>query len=109
MPARRCATLTDTQSKSPLSLPIDKVFTPDSINRILETIEKELALEGKPGVDPDRHVTLELEQYHKNGSVLWIETTVKGLRDETGRLVSVVGVSRDITERKRAGGRHSPK
>jgi|GEM_PF-2267899 len=85
-----------------LSLAIDKVFTPDSINRILKTIEKELALEGKPGVDPDRYVTLELEQYHKNGSVLWIETTVKGLRDGTGRLVSVVGVSRDITERKKA-------
>lgn len=37
---------------------------------------------------------------HKNGSYVWIETTVKFIRNEQHEIVKILGVARDITERK---------
>jgi len=59
-------------------------------------------MDGKPGVDPNRTKTLELEQYHKNGSIVSTEITTKFIRDNAGKITGILGVSRDITERKRA-------
>ncbi|MGD1804536.1 PAS domain S-box protein [Dapis sp. BLCC M126] len=40
---------------------------------------------------------------HKNGSYIWFETTCQKIQDpETGKVIELVAVSRDITERKRA-------
>lgn len=44
---------------------------------------------------------LELEQPCKNGSTVWTECVTNPLRDESGTLTGWVGVSRDITARKR--------
>ncbi|MFP4445535.1 MAG: PAS domain S-box protein [Desulfosudaceae bacterium] len=82
--------------------PIEKVMTPESLERTLATVSTELGRDGQPGVDPDRHVTLELELYRKDGSTIWVETTVKILRDAAGAPVSALGMARDITERKKA-------
>ena len=38
---------------------------------------------------------------HKDGKYRWYETTLKVLRDEHGKAVRIVGVSRDVTERKK--------
>ncbi|MFW6236865.1 MAG: PAS domain S-box protein, partial [Desulfosudaceae bacterium] len=78
--------------------PIEKVMTPESLERTLATVSTELGRDGQPGVDPDRHVTLELELYRKDGSTIWVETTVKILRDAAGAPVSALGMARDITE-----------
>jgi PAS domain S-box-containing protein len=45
---------------------------------------------------------IEFQGYRKDGSLLWLETTVSLLHDPDGRLAGVLGVSRDISERKRA-------
>ncbi len=40
---------------------------------------------------------------HKNNSYIWFETTCQKIQDpETGKVIELVSVSRDITERKRA-------
>ncbi|NES04085.1 MAG: PAS domain S-box protein [Okeania sp. SIO2F4] len=40
---------------------------------------------------------------HKNSSYIWFETTCQKIQDpETGKVIELVAVSRDITERKRA-------
>ncbi|MGK7923592.1 MAG: PAS domain S-box protein [Trichodesmium sp.] len=40
---------------------------------------------------------------HKNGSYIWFETTCQKIKDsETGKVIELVAVSRDITDRKRA-------
>jgi PAS domain S-box-containing protein len=44
----------------------------------------------------------ELEQPCKNGSNVWTEVNFTILRDKTGEPESILGVSRDITERKKA-------
>ena len=46
--------------------------------------------------------TLELEMTRKDGSTVWTETKVSFLLDEQGQPIGVLGVSRDITERRRA-------
>ncbi len=56
----------------------------------------------KLGEDPQRSLTLELEHIGKDSSPIWIEAKATFLRDSQGRPVGIQGVSRDITERKKA-------
>ncbi len=44
----------------------------------------------------------ELEQPCKDGTTVWTETAVSSLVDAKGKLLGIVGVSRNITSRKRA-------
>jgi signal transduction histidine kinase len=46
-------------------------------------------------------MTMELEAMHKDGSTVWIEILVSFLRDKDGQVTGILGVTRDITERKR--------
>lgn len=53
--------------------------------------------------EPDRSVYLiELEQYARDNTHLWIEATTTPIFDDNDQYRGVVGVSRDITARKRA-------
>ncbi|MEW6084132.1 MAG: PAS domain S-box protein [Chloroflexota bacterium] len=40
--------------------------------------------------------------YSKDGSVRWMESRIVQVRDESGQLVAVEGITRDMTERKQA-------
>ncbi len=44
----------------------------------------------------------ELEQYCRDGSTVWTEVNITVLRDDKGVPQSILGVSRDITKRKKA-------
>jgi PAS domain S-box-containing protein len=81
---------------------LDQQLTPDSLSCSLEAMARELALEKQGQGSPERKITLVLEYYHKDGSTRWMETTTSPLRNDQGVLTGVHGVSRDITERKRA-------
>ncbi|MDO9035101.1 MAG: PAS domain S-box protein, partial [Methanoregula sp.] len=76
-------------------------ITPKSLTLIQTLLAQELEREQKDLSDPERTITLPLEYYHKNGSTVWLECLISGIRDETGVLTGIHGVSRDITERKR--------
>src|SRR5471032_2147901 len=43
----------------------------------------------------------ELGHPHKDGGSVWTEATVSGLRDSSGQYVGLLGVTRDISERRR--------
>ena len=81
--------------------PVDQL-TQSSYKNIAELLIKELNREQEPGVNPDRRVRIEIEYYHKNGSTLWFENIISGLRDKNGILCGFHGVARDISERKAA-------
>ena len=81
---------------------IEEQVTPESLKHIMERFQEELLRDKDPGVDPDRHITLEVEYYHKDGSIIWVENIAQAMRDEAGEIVQIYGVSRDITERKHA-------
>jgi PAS domain S-box-containing protein len=72
--------------------------TPESLNVLMEDYLRVLP-EIEKGGNPTSH--LELEQYKKDGSTFWSEVTLSPMRDGTGRMTGIVGVSRDISERKR--------
>ena len=78
------------------------MLTPESFARIRPVIEEELALEQQGMADPNRSRTLELQVTHKNGGAVWTETTVSFLRNEQGKAIGFVGLTRDITERRQA-------
>lgn len=45
---------------------------------------------------------LELEHMHRDGHIVYTEVTAGGIRGEDGAIVSIMGVTRDITQRKKA-------
>jgi two-component system cell cycle sensor histidine kinase/response regulator CckA len=82
--------------------PVEETYTPASLDLAMKALAEELAMEETPGQDPNRTRILELEGYCKDGSTRWNEAKMSFLRAEDGRPVGIMGVSRDITERKRA-------
>ena len=48
---------------------------------------EELVKEKNRSPDPYRSRTLELEQYHKDGSTIWVEVTASFLHDDAGKVV----------------------
>ncbi len=81
---------------------IDEQLPPQSQQLVFETIAEELEREEIGGADPHRSRVLEMEHYHKDGSIRYLETHVRGIRDDDGNLTGYCGLSRDITERKEA-------
>ena len=80
---------------------LDQVLTPESMKLGLTVFEKEMQLEASGTADPDRTRILELEEYKKDGSTIWLEVNLSFLRNKDHKPVAILIVSRDITERKR--------
>jgi PAS domain S-box-containing protein len=75
-------------------------LTPETLATTAEILFNEL--ENDPEGDPDRSISLDLYYYHKDGSVRCLETRLSFVRDERGVPSGIYGLSRDVTERKRA-------
>jgi PAS domain S-box-containing protein len=84
------------------ALSLDQAYTPETLARNLPIFQEELALEMEGKRDPFGVRSLEFEGYHKNGTKLWTESRITFTRDGQGRINGLQGVSRDITERKKA-------
>jgi PAS domain S-box-containing protein len=80
---------------------LEQMLAPESRERALAALAEELQHE-EQGVDPDRPVTIEIEFYRPDGSTLWMENSLKALRDKDGVMVGIYGSSRNIDLRKRA-------
>ena len=85
-----------------MQLPFDQMSTAESVEREYTALQRELAIEASSAADPDRTLTVDVEMYCKDGSTLWMEMVIRAIRDDIGNLVGMLGVSRDISERKRA-------
>jgi len=81
---------------------LEEMMPPESLREVLDTLQRELLNETAGDNPPDRTLTVEVQYYHKDGSIVWMENRIKGMRDAAGNLLGIYGVSRDITERKRA-------
>lgn len=75
-------------------------LTPASRQRVLEIVRDELATQDATSRSSALPRTERLEHYRKDGSTVWVEATGAFLRDRDGSLHGMLGVSRDITERK---------
>jgi PAS domain S-box-containing protein len=81
---------------------LEQVMTPESLQISAEVFEEEMKLEASGTADPGRSRILEVEQYKKDGSIIWMENTLSFLRDDTQKAVGIISLTRDITDRKRA-------
>ncbi len=87
-------------SKEFLSLSPDKVFTPASLEKAqkaLRQVRQDIAEEPPR---PDEVLKINLESYCKDGPTIWCEDTCSWLFDENGQVAGIIGVSRDITQRR---------
>lgn len=85
-----------------MSMPIDQCMVPESLDYAMQVLINEAVISQDQSVDKDRGVLLELEYYHKDGTTRWLEQSINGIYDEAGELKEIMGVARDITERKKA-------
>ena len=83
-----------------MALRQDEHLEPESLARVLDTLRAQMEMEGK--ADPDRATKLEYRIRCKDGSWIWVESVSTFLRDPSGAPVGILGVQRDISERKAA-------
>lgn len=86
-----------------MRLPVEKLFTEKSFRKFQKILTDVTALEGH-GIpaSPGRSLTFEMELTCKDRSTIWAEVTASFAFDSQGRPAGYVGMTRDITERKRA-------
>lgn len=80
---------------------LSEILTPESLQKVMSTFAVEMAKELAGDHDPSRSVLIEVEEYHKNGSIIPVELKSNFIRDEYNNPVSILTVTRDITERKK--------
>jgi two-component system cell cycle sensor histidine kinase/response regulator CckA len=85
-----------------MQLKLTDHLTPDSMALAASVLAKELAVEAQEGIDLKRTRTLQLEFLRKDRSTYWGEVNLTFIRDTEGKATGILGVSRDINERKRA-------
>lgn len=77
-------------------------LTPASFAYVTREIADRLTAEREGRYDPISDEPIEVEAYCKDGSTVWLEMSVSINRDEEGKPLGIMGVSRDITARKQA-------
>lgn len=76
-------------------------FAPSSLDKAMKTLSEVMELDKSGDKDsPDRMLQLEIKR--KDGTTVWTETKFSIVRDKQKQSVGILGVSRDITERKQA-------
>lgn len=76
----------------------EEVLCPGSLIHLQQGLER--AIQSVQNNLPFQVFRGELEQPCKDGSTVWTEATVSGIYCEDGRFVGMLGVTRDISERK---------
>lgn len=76
----------------------EEVLCPDSLIHMQEGLAR--AINSVQNGLPFQVFRGELEQPCKDGSTVWTEATVSGIYSEDGRFIGMLGVTRDISERK---------
>jgi PAS domain S-box-containing protein len=85
-----------------MNMTLDQVLTPESLQNLLTIYKEEMRLEESGTADPKRIRRLEIEGYKKDGSIIWLESSVSNQRDEENKPIGILAVCRDITDRKQA-------
>ena len=80
----------------------EALLTPESYERVAKLLREELSLETSAPSFSDRTTKFEYEALHKDGHTVWFEATAAFESNEHDKPVAIVGISREITERKKA-------
>ncbi|MBN1591790.1 MAG: PAS domain S-box protein [Candidatus Coatesbacteria bacterium] len=94
--------LTGFSLEEAVSLSLAEALAPESLALAERVLKEELELEMSGKADFHRSRTLELEMLCKGGGTVWTESKMTFLRDSDDRPIAVLGVTRNIADRKRA-------
>lgn len=83
-----------------LRQPLVEILTPESLERVQAIVAS--ARQGLANGVPQTQIVCEMDEYHRDGTIVNTEAAVKMLLDDLGEFHGFLGVSRDISERKRA-------
>ena len=84
--------------KEGMTVTLADIMTPDSL-KMAKDVLKSLTAQAKSGQPVQGH-KIEIELLHKNGNTMWGEATVSAMYDESGEVIGLLGVTRDISRRK---------
>jgi len=84
-----------------LALNMEEIIPEDERPKVQTALAQVVANGARTG-DYRRSRTLELELCHKNGSRVWTEVTATVMVDEKGHPDTILGVARDVSQRKKA-------
>jgi PAS domain S-box-containing protein len=85
-----------------MEIPFSKSLTPENYQLAMKDLSETLKQDSLNLVEHGRIRTYQFEEFHKNGSIVSTESNLRLLRDEKGKPYSIIGVTRDITDRKKA-------
>ncbi|MFH1079219.1 MAG: HD domain-containing phosphohydrolase [Pseudomonadota bacterium] len=85
-----------------LKQPAIETVTPSSWALAMRTLSEVMGLEKSEQRDINISRTLQLEMMRKDGTTVWTEVKLSFIRDEDQRPLGIMGITRDITERKEA-------
>ena len=85
-----------------LKQPPIETMTPFSWDLVTKTLSEIIELEKSGNGEISISEKVQLEMRRKDGTTVWTEVNASFIRDENHRPVSIMGVARDITERKQA-------
>ena len=83
------------------TMTLERSLTPASLKKATRIFAEQLAFSERTG-PYNRSMTMEVALYCKNGSSVMCEVTASFMVDEAGRPAGILGVTRDITERRRS-------
>ncbi|MFC1562526.1 PAS domain S-box protein [candidate division KSB1 bacterium] len=81
---------------------VEDILNPDSLKIATETFKEALTAEKKEKRDSLGSRTLELELNRKDSTTVWCEVKMSFIRDKDNNPVGILGVARDIADRKKA-------
>lgn len=86
-----------------LAQTIEEAFTPESATFVMPlfTNVMEMVKRGEPFPESK----MELEQPCRNGNTVWTDVRTTGIYNESGGFIGILGITRDITDRKAAEAR----
>ncbi|MCE5264490.1 MAG: PAS domain S-box protein [Deltaproteobacteria bacterium] len=79
-------------------------LTPASLQKALDAIVMQTQRRQEGRQKRDDKLTIELEMYSKDGSTVWTENEINYLFGRDGKPIAIVGVTRDISHRKKMEG-----
>ena len=84
-----------------MALPLDRIMPAPELEKVVAALAQEITAGERTG-HYRRSRTLEAEVFHKNGGRIWTEVTATIMVDEEGLPSGILGVTRDVTQRKKA-------
>ena len=95
--------LTGFKPEEVMQIPLKAIASPDTYQLAQQAVSEGLAREAREDHPQERRVvTSEVQLQRKDGSRFWTEISATFNRDENGKPFEIVGVTRNITERKHA-------